>query len=132
MADPVLTVDVGVVGVTGEEPNVPAVERDDVDPFVGTCGAVGIWPPRPKPNPIDPYDPLDTLLPITFLDMRNNDVKSSYDERSVRRTVLRRWVKLVGYDGDTCSGIDVESRSWVSSLLSNLLTPGVDGAVWFV
>lgn len=129
--DPVLTVDAGVVGVAGEDPNVAAVDIEDVDPFVGGCCAEDkLWPPRPKPNPIVPYDPLDTLLPTTFFDIRNNDVKSSYDERSVRRTVFRRWVKLVGYDGETGSVLEATaSRSRVSSLLSNLLRPGVDGAV---
>jgi hypothetical protein len=119
------------VGVAGEDPNVPAVDIEDVDPFVGGCCAEAmLWPPRPKPNPIVPYDPLDTLLPTTFFDIRNNDVKSSYDERSVRRTVFRRWVKLVGYEGDTGSELEATaSRSRVSSLLSNLLRPGVDGAV---
>lgn len=96
--DPVLTEDAGVVGVAGEEPNVPAVESEDVDPFVGAWaeGTEDAWPPRPSPKPIVPYDPLDTLLPTTFFDIRNNEVKSSYADRSVRRTVLRRWVKLVG------------------------------------
>jgi hypothetical protein len=106
LVDPVLTDEAGVVGVAGEELRVPAVDNEEVDPFVSGCcvAAVAVYPPRPSPKPIDPYEPLDALLPTTFFDILNRDVKSSYAERSVRKTVCRRWVKLVGYDGIAGSG----------------------------
>jgi hypothetical protein len=75
--DPLLIVDAGVVGVAGDEPSVPAVDKEVEEPFVGPC-CDGAYPPRPNPSPMLPYDPLETLLLAgTFLDMRSNDEKSS-------------------------------------------------------
>jgi len=39
LIDPLLTVDAGVVGVAGDDPKVPDVDKDDVDPFDGPCCA---------------------------------------------------------------------------------------------
>ncbi len=54
LVDPLLRVDAGVVGVAGDDPMVPEVYSEDVDPFDGPCCADDAYPPRPNPNPILP------------------------------------------------------------------------------